>query len=669
MKKIIFTSLLMLSYSFALSQLSSVNVLNTYPEPPIPPGTIDTYHNNDFSVRARIPGGPWQNLYEYKTFVNSGSTRAFFEASSFVTFDFTGTVELEVTNNWAPIINLITIRPQSKNINYTKTGNTVKFFIHEPVKLSFEINGNRYRNLQIFANGIETLPPASEITKTFHNDIINYLPNNQYNAQDNEVIYFEPGAIIKGKINIIGRDNVKVLGRGIIDITHLEKQCCGNIIDSTYQYIEGVEIRNSTNITLDGFIINDPQHYGTKIIGSNGIDIHNIKIFTRVLWGGGIDVTASSNVILDDCYIRTADDCIAIYGQRGIQWGWPNKDATNIFATNLILYADQAHPIEIGWHGNRMLNNGNAIWNVNFNNIDILEHDEPLGAWQGTIAINCGDENRCMDFKFNNIRVEDFTEGRLINIQVESGGDGNAHTDGKYIRNIAFNNITYNGYGENSSIIKGLSCDRFVNGVHFQDLKINGQYIHDLSDYDFQTNNYAYNITFQAANNYSTSLPSGTYFIKNKGTGKYLKSSNSTLPDDNSAYYTLTSSSFSRTRRWKVINLGTGHYRIRNSPIQSFLHNSREKFIPNCKGRYTAIKPHTVTIRQEWKLVPQGDGYYHVFNVYSRAYLRASLEQNSNSENYVITFPNYPSNNYQKWEFIPIAPLTNNAVFSHSNIF
>ncbi len=478
------------------STLYSQSEIKTYPSPPLESNT--EMHNNDYSVRIRTIGGTWQNLYEYKTYVNSGQSRFAFEESSFVTFDFKGAIQIEVTSNWKTIEKVL-IRPQHKNIPYLKHGNKVYFYIDSPGKISFEINDNRYRNLQIFANEIETVPPSNLITKTFYSHIINELPNNEYIAKDNDVIYFEPGAIVKGRIVVSNKKNVKILGRGIIDISHLRKQYSypENAVED-YEYIHGISIKYSENVSIKGIIINDPQIYAIEVLNSDYLDISNVKIFTRVLWGDGINMVASNNINIDDCFIRTADDCIAIYATRIRDWDYIEGDATNIKVTNSSFYADAAHPIEIGWHGNRKLDSGNIIYNVNFNNIDILEHDEPLYEYQGAISINCSDENRCIDFQFNNIRVEDFKEGRLLNIKVEPAKYGAAITDGDKIRNISFYNLSYKGSGENPSIIKGLNCERHVDGVHFQDLKINNQIIKKLSEYSFETNNYAYNPTLSS---------------------------------------------------------------------------------------------------------------------------------------------------------------------------
>lgn len=654
-KKFLYVFLLCFNSYYLLSQNN--NQLNTYPEPPIEIG-IDR-HNNDYTVRVRSLNGIWKNLYEYKTYVNSGASREVFQQSSFVMFDFSGTIEIEITSNWTNIKSVL-IRPISENISYTKTGNVVKFYLSEPKQLSFEINGNRHRNLHIFANDIEVPPPPASVTKRFRNDIINVVQNNadepKYVAQDNDVIYFEPGAIVKGGIHIREKSNVKILGRGIIDLQHMDKRYTSDPMPD-YKSIIGISIQKSDNIIIDGPVINDPQHYCVEITESENININNLKMFSRVLWGDGIDIVGSNNINIDNCFIRTCDDAIAIYSTRIRSWTYQIKNTYNITVDNTILYADAAHPIEIGFHGsNNTQEGGNKIYRLQFNNIDILEHDEHHEEYQGVIAINCADENICRDIYFRNINIEDFSKGRLFNIEVEQSGVGAAVGNGLKIRNIVFDNVTYNGSGEYPSKINGINCDRYVDGVHFHDLKINGKIIKKLDDYKivfvegFQTNSRAYNITFQEKNNFSTSLTDGYYRIKNKSTGKYL-----TYEDvyfKSSAQILITPAI--NYQIWHINRIpGTGHYLIKSSLNGKYLKSTDELYLPGlCNSRYLFGEILDGSTIQEWKIVGNNLTGHTINNAYSRGYLTDANFPN----NLVLATPK-TSSNYQKWELIPALPV------------
>lgn len=58
----------------------------------IPKEMFYSAHNDDFTVKVRIPGGEWKDLYEYKVEVDMDNR----EIASMVSFDFSGKVEIQV---------------------------------------------------------------------------------------------------------------------------------------------------------------------------------------------------------------------------------------------------------------------------------------------------------------------------------------------------------------------------------------------------------------------------------------------------------------------------------------------------------------------------------------------------------------------------------------------
>lgn len=118
------------------------------------------------------------------------------------------------------------------------------------------------------------------------------------------------------------------------------------------------------------------------------------------------------------------------------------------------------------------------IENVLYKNIDILDQKELQLDYQGCFAINCGDNNIVRNITFDDVRVEDFRQGQLINIRIFYNKKYCA-APGTVVENINFKDITYNGDHSELSMIIGYDESRKVKGVHFTNLKINGELIHD----------------------------------------------------------------------------------------------------------------------------------------------------------------------------------------------
>ncbi|KAA5421554.1 glycosyl hydrolase family 28 protein, partial [Bacteroides cellulosilyticus] len=184
------------------------------------------------------------------------------------------------------------------------------------------------------------------------------------------------------------------------------------------------------------------------------------------------NVFASNNVLYDGVFCRNSDDCTTVYGTRmGFTGG-----CKNITMQNSTLWADVAHPIFIGIHGNTK--NPEVLENLNYINIDILDHKEKQLDYQGCLAINAGDNNLIRNVRFENIRIEDFRQGQLVNLRIFFN-EKYCTAPGRGIENILFKDISYTGENAEVSMIIGYDKERKVKNIRFENLTINGEVIYD----------------------------------------------------------------------------------------------------------------------------------------------------------------------------------------------
>lgn len=79
-----------------------------------------------------------------------------------------------------------------------------------------------------------------------------------------------------------------------------------------------------------------------------------------------MNVFASNNVLFDGVFCRNSDDCTTVYATRmGFHGG-----CRNVTMQNSTLWADVAHPIFIGLHGD--VDRNEVMENLTYRNIDIL---------------------------------------------------------------------------------------------------------------------------------------------------------------------------------------------------------------------------------------------------------------------------------------------------------
>ncbi|WP_369173292.1 glycosyl hydrolase family 28 protein [Streptomyces sp. R28] len=421
---------------------------------PIPTG-VPT--NSSFAVKARTPGGAWQTVPVYRARAkqidaNTGSGPVF--NSSVATFDFSGTVEVAVTSAKGAI-GSARIRPLSYDTEFTVDGATVSFTLTEPRNLSIEIDGEIFNNLQLHANPLERHAPDPDDP-----DVIYFGPGLHKTTDDvvkvpsGKTLYLAGGAVLTSRVEFVGVENARLIGRGVL-----------------YNSPSGVLLQYSRNIEIDGILVLNPSSgYSVTVGQSKQVTVRNLHSYSHGQWGDGIDVFSSEDVLIEGVWMRNSDDCIAIYAHRWDYYG----DCRNITVRDSTLWADVAHPVNVGTHGNT--DKPETIENLVFSNIDILDHREPQMDYQGCIALNPGDSNLLSNVRAQDIRVEDFRWGQLINMRVMYNKSYNTSV-GRGIDGVFIRNLTYTGTHANPSVMVGYDADHAIKNVTFQNLVINGKFI------------------------------------------------------------------------------------------------------------------------------------------------------------------------------------------------
>lgn len=424
--------------------------LQTYPIP------ANVSIATSFDVEVRSPGGKWKKIDSYApthnevNFTTGSSIR---HTSSMVYFDFNGTVEFRAQYLREGVSDAI-IRPQSLDISPTKSGSTVTFILTEPRDVILQVNGNIFDCLHIFTN-----PPDADAPSGDDPDVIYYGPGYHkldaaLNIPSNKTLYLAGGAVVTAPdITVTNSSNVALRGRGVL---YSEK---GNAIS----------VVRSNNVVIEGLI---GINFFPRAYMSNDVTFNHWRGFSAVQYGDGLDLFCSQNILIDSVFLRNSDDCIAVYNHRDEWYG----DSKNITIQNSILWADVAHPINVGTHGNT--EDPETIDGLTIRNIDILDQNEKQMLYQGAIALNPGDSNLVENVLIEDVRVENIRVGQLLNFRVMYNDKYNT-SPGRGIRNVLIRNFQYNGTNADTSVFTGYDADRTISNVTFENLVVNGKAIYD----------------------------------------------------------------------------------------------------------------------------------------------------------------------------------------------
>ncbi|WP_329531717.1 glycoside hydrolase family 28 protein [Streptomyces sp. NBC_01450] len=428
--------------------------LVTYPRPAAMPT------NTSFKVRVRTaPDGDWQTLDIYRPQfeeinATTGSGKVY--SSSMAYFDFDCSVEIEVTYLKGGTTKA-RVRPDALGITPELLGDTLRFTLDEPKDVVVQINDEIFDALHLITNRVEHhTPSADDPNVIYFGPGVHTVTGNVLLVPSGKTVHLAGGAVLTAQVYFKDVERSRLTGHGV-----LYNNPGGAIL------CEG-----SKNIRVEDVIILNPAGYAGTFAESKNVHITKARAFSSRGNGDGFDVFSSTGITFDGCFMRNSDDCIAIYCHRWDYYG----DTRDITVKNCTLWADVAHPINVGTHGNS--DAPETIENLVIKNIDILDHREPQMNYQGCIALNPGDSNLIKNVRIEDVRIEDFRWGQVIYMKVMFNTKYNTSV-GRGIDGVYVKNLSYTGTHAKPSLFLGYDAEHAISNVTFENLVINGVVVAD----------------------------------------------------------------------------------------------------------------------------------------------------------------------------------------------
>jgi hypothetical protein len=396
-----------------------------------------------------------QSANDFEVYINGQKSFVYnTRPAAFSYFSFLGKVEVRIV--CAGEIYSYDIRPTIKAIASKIYRNEISFSLSEPGNISIEINKNIKRPLFLFANPPEKNVPVKNAANVLYFEKGKIHTPGIVRLHSDQTVYIEGGAIVRGSFIAEGK-NIKILGRGIID-------------NSFYTRGEArpIEVNQSENVLMDGFIISESKHWSCGSFASKNVTYHNIKIVSDNDWDDGIDIVGSQKVLVDGCFIRTKDDCIAI--KSGVSYfskfenGFMVDDVT--IKNSVFWNGVWGNALEIGFETRT-----DTIKNITFKNCDIIHTEGP----EGTFTIHNGDRALVKNVRYEDIRVED-AQGYLIDFKILNSRYSKDKQKG-FIDQVYFKNITVEGKAFPTSLVMGLDDKIKISNVTIENLFIHGKKI------------------------------------------------------------------------------------------------------------------------------------------------------------------------------------------------
>jgi hypothetical protein len=309
-------------------------------------------------------------------------------------------------------------------------------FVNEPEK---NIPDENDPNVKVFAPGIHRV----------RGDVIS--------LKSNQTLYLKKGAVVQAAVAAHG-NNIRICGRGVLD-------------GSIYQHTWGrkgptysfVHLTRGRNMTLEDVTLLGSFHWTVYPEAVDHVTLRNVKIVgDRNCNDDGIDPSNCRDLLIDNCFFRTQDDCIAV---KGINM--KNGPCERITVTNSIFWCDFARIVCIGHESSAP-----HMSDFRFVDNDVLYYVRPL------LIVQPADNMSISNIVYRNVRVHTDRRRRAaaaFDIQPVNTVYSKTKEPGR-IENVTVDNIEISGIDVPVRInVKGYDQSRVTKNISFGNITFNGK--------------------------------------------------------------------------------------------------------------------------------------------------------------------------------------------------
>jgi hypothetical protein len=290
----------------------------------------------------------------------------------------------------------VDVRPRSAGITASidPDHHGVRFRMRAAVPLTIEFNDDIKRVVHLFGYLPEKAAPAegSPGVRFFGPGIHDA---GLIELRDNEVLYLAPGAWVKGNVRSVGTRNVAILGRGVLDGSDIPLRSGASAEEKGGEGLRNmVYLQDTTGVRIEGVTLFNSRDWTVYLNHADHTRIDGVRILNPSERYGddGFDLVSSSDVRVENIFVRTNDDCVVVKNLRDV-------DTHDVTVRHAVLWNMPAggNGLEIGFEMRNRPTHG-----IHFEDVDLI-HVERGSA----ISIHNGDAATVEDVSYDDIRVED----------------------------------------------------------------------------------------------------------------------------------------------------------------------------------------------------------------------------------------------------------------------
>ena len=427
----------------------AVDVVETYP------GPEGIFASDQYSVKVE-QGGTQHDSFVYLCNSQQETNRS--KTTSYTTFSFSGAVTVVVTRlKGTQPIKTCAILPSSFGIEPIISGNTVTFKLERPRKISVEFDDEIIHPMLVFADALETdKPNVNDPNVIYYGPGLHEIGDKV--IESGETVYVAGGAYVKGRFKAEDVQDVTIRGRGVLSGEDYPK---GKTYDDNLINFRG---QQTSRVLVEGLTLVNSPLYNILLYGPRNT-VRNVKMISW--WFSTDGAYVEDQGVIEDCFVKVNDDAFKLY------------ESNTTVRDCVIWQLENGAPFQISWN----MPTDNSGFKVK--NIDIIrmEHRSDQINLAAVDAVH-GGKGHMSDYLFEDIRIEN-ANWRLFSITLAKHEFAERKGEMGQISNLTFRNISATGSFQRKNTIKGWDAKHRVFNVTFENLRINGKYIHNAKEGNF----------------------------------------------------------------------------------------------------------------------------------------------------------------------------------------
>jgi len=455
---------------------------------------------------ARVSAMPVNHIWPGYPYIRCDRPLEQTEIASFAYWDMSGPAEVEVVSN-SPV-RTVAIRPVARGIKPVVEGNRISFTMPGPGYLTVEVNGFA-QALHLFASPLETEVPKPNTPGVRYFGPGIHRPGVMH-LHSGETLYIAAGAVVHGAVLADDVSDVKILGRGILDVSTLKRG----------QTPGAISLAGCRNVRIEGIIIRDVNRWAVVPSACRGVVISGLKLIGFWRYNAdGINVVNSEDVAIENCFVRAFDDCITMKGidrrhhrfaELGRGHALDELSVRNIKVSRCVIWNDWHVALQFGIESSApemtdilfedcdiicathtaigfQIAGFADVHNIRFKRIHLETHDDAL--WPAI--------QKSLDEKHQ--PKQGFCPHLLTMTIMKPPLDYLATRKDEYgkIRDIVLKNVSVTGGPSPKSVLRGYDDQHCVENVTIENLQINGALITDPATGGFNIGDHVNNVKFR----------------------------------------------------------------------------------------------------------------------------------------------------------------------------